>query len=323
MNILITGGAGYIGNYITEQLVKNHSVIIVDNLSTGHKNGIHESALFYKGDIRDEDFLDEVFKKNEIDVVIHMAALISAPESVIKPLEYYDINTYGTLTLLRTMKNNGVKKIVFSSTAAVYGNPTTKVIDENVLTMPINPYGKSKLYAERIIEDLAISDGIDYVIFRYFNVAGGRKVGYGLSDMSSLIPKVLESVNNDSTVFINGGDYDTKDGTCVRDYVHILDLAKAHILATESLFNGANCSGTYNLGNGKGYTIMEVINSTEHALNCKVNYEIVDRRDGDPVYSVASSKNANDIFNWKPDYPQLHDIITHMWDENNGVSNEQ
>ncbi len=316
MNVLITGGAGYIGSYITSKMIAENNVIIVDNLSTGHIDGVHPDAIFCKGDIRDEDFLESVFSEHDIDVVIHMAALISVAESIEKSLEYYEVNTEGTLKILKVMKKYNVDKIVFSSTAAVYGEPTVNIIEESCETLPINPYGKSKLYAEEMIQDFAIGDEFNFIIFRYFNVAGGSKPGYDLSYMSSLIPKTLCSVRDNGKLYINGNDYDTKDGTCVRDYIHILDLADAHILAAEALYKENDCSGVYNLGNGKGYTILEVVETTKKVLNTEVSYEFVERREGDPVYSVASSQKSNNVLNWKPNYPELDKIIKHMWESN-------
>ncbi len=318
MNILVTGGAGYIGSYIVEMLVDVNDVIIIDDLSTGHIDGINKNALFLKGDICDDDFVNSVFSNNNIDVVIHMAAKISVEESVINPDKYYNINTRGTQVILNAMRKYGVNKIVFSSTAAVYGNIDDEIIFEDTIADPINPYGDSKLQAENSIIESASAFGLDYVIFRYFNVAGGRKPGYDLSCMSSLIPKTLTSIINRTSLTINGDDYDTKDGTCVRDYIHILDLANAHVLAAYKLKDCNSCSGVYNLGNGNGYTVMDVINSVKNNISKNIKYEVVSRRPGDVVYSVASCKKATEMFEWYPNYPNLDDIIIHMWESNFG-----
>ncbi len=316
MNILITGGAGYIGNYIIELLVENNNVVVVDNLSTGHIDGVHKDAKLMVGDIRDEKFLDDVFSKNSFDVVIHMAALISVEESTREPLKYYDVNVAGTICLLKVMEKYGVNKIVFSSTAAVYADISEGLVYEDSKIKPSNTYGLTKYQGEQIIIDEAKSRDFKYTIFRYFNVAGGRKPGYNLNYMSSLIPKVICSVRDDEELFVFGDDYDTKDGTCVRDFIFIKDLAYAHVLGMNSLFEEEDKSGIYNLGTGNGYSVLEIIKAAGEALDKEISYTVSARRPGDTVFSVASAKRAKEILGWENKVNDVKKIIFDMWDNN-------
>ncbi len=319
MNILITGGAGYIGSYIADCFLKNKNdkVIILDDLSTGHVDGVHKEAKFYEGDIRDSKILDKVFSENKIDIVVHMAAKLNVEESTQKPLYYYDVNVAGTIRVLEAMVKYKVDKIVFSSTAAVYGDGGEEVIYEDAATAPNNPYGISKLQGEEIIIDVAKLHGIRYSIFRYFNVAGGKKPGYDLSYFSSLIPRVICQVRDGAHLEVFGDDYDTVDGTCVRDFIHVSDLAYAHVLGAKVLFESENISNIYNLGTGTGYSVLEIIKAVGRVTNKEVNYSIGARRAGDTVFSVSSNEKAADVLKWKIKVDDINDIISDMWLCNN------
>lgn len=317
MNVLISGGAGYIGKYIVDLLVDNNKVVIIDNLSTGHISAVNEKAIFYEGDILDKKLLRKIFEKENIDVVIHMAALLNVEESSIKPYEYYDVNFTGTLRLLEVMKEYNVNKIVFSSTAAVYnGQELVEKIDEEFPTLPINNYGRSKLFAEDLIQAGNEANGLNYVIFRYFNVAGGKKYGYELSDNKTLIPRVVSSLYLDKEMEVYGNDYPTNDGTCVRDFIFVEDLAQAHIIAAEKLYESEDVNGIYNLGSENGFSVQEVIDISSKVLNKQVQYNVSERRKGDSAYSVASSKKANEILGWSPKNNDLEFIIKDVYESN-------
>lgn len=318
MNILVTGGAGYIGRYICDLLVEdNQKVIIVDNLSTGDISGVNKSATFYQYDIRNKEQMEEVFSKHDVDVVIHMAALIKVEESGQIPYEYYDVNVTGTLVLLEAMKNHNCNNIVFSSTAAVYGDADlNSKIEEDYITNPINVYGKSKLYGENIIESGDIY-GLNHIIFRYFNVAGGKKMGYEIEKFSTLIPNIISATKNGYPVTVFGDDYPSQDGTCIRDFIHVVDLAKAHILAAHKLVeNGKELNGVYNLGSSKGFSVFDIVKASETAIGKKVDYKVGPRRNGDIFYSVASSKKANEKLGWQTEVNNVEDIIEDMWKQN-------
>ncbi|MGM9988394.1 MAG: UDP-glucose 4-epimerase GalE [Bacillaceae bacterium] len=315
MNILVTGGAGYIGSYAVNQLLKRgHHVSIVDNLSTGSTDALVEGIPFYEGDIRDSAFLKSVFSREQVDLVMHFAAKLIAPESVEKPLEYYSNNTVGMHVLLSTMKECGVNRIVFSSTAAVYGLLDKAPITEEDPTCPINPYGETKLASEKMIQWASNAYGLQYVIFRYFNVAGGRKPGYSPLYQTSLVPRVLcaaEGLVPKLSIF--GDDYDTEDGTCIRDFVHVEDLASAHVLAAEKMIAGTCENGIYHLGSGNGFSVLDVFEIAKKVTNVDIPYEIAPRRLGDPVKSVASSRKAQEQLGWTRNYETLEMIITDAW----------
>lgn len=318
MNILVTGGAGYIGSHAVKKLLdKEHRVIVIDNLTTGFIQAVDPRAVFYHVDIRDKGKLNAIFKKHNIDLVMHFAAKIIAPESLNKPLEYYDNNVFGSLVLLKVMQENHVNKIVFSSTAAVYGllDKGDDVIYETDPTSPINPYGYTKLVVENMIKDANRAYGLQYIIFRYFNVAGGRRLGNPLKE-TALIPRLLLTANGFYDKFyIFGNDYNTKDGTCIRDYVHVEDLVDAHILAAEKIFENKHENGIYNLGNGKGFTVLEIYKKALSVTGRAIPMEFRSRREGDPVISVASSKKAKHILGWKPVYKSIEQIILSAWVE--------
>ena len=314
MNVLVCGGAGYIGSHTVYELIeRGHSVVVVDSLIKGHKAAVHNDAKFYLGDIRDEDFMDQVFKENNIDAVIDFAAFSLVGESVNEPFKYYENNVYGTLKLLEAMERAGVKKIVFSSTAATYGEPENDIIVESDKTNPTNPYGETKLTVEKMLKWADNAYGIKFVALRYFNAAGAHisgKIGEDHSPETHLIPIILQTaLGQREKMFIFGDDYDTPDGTCVRDYIHVTDLADAHIKALEKLFK-TNESGIYNLGNGKGFSVKEVIEKAKKVTGKDFKVEIEARRNGDPSTLIASSEKAIKELGWKP---KFNKIIETAW----------
>jgi len=316
MAILVTGGAGYIGSHtVAELLDVSEEVVIVDNLSKGHKKAVL-GGKFYEGDIRDDDFLDKVFKENDIEAVIHFAAYSLVGESVQDPLKYYNNNVVSTLKLLTKMKDYGVKKLVFSSTAATYGEPENIPILETDSTFPTNPYGETKLSVEKALKWADKAYGIKYVSLRYFNAAGAHisgKIGEDHNPESHLIPIVLQAaLGKRSEVSIFGEDYDTPDGSCIRDYIHVTDLAQAHILALGKLRNSAE-SCIYNLGNGHGFSVKEVISIAREVTGVDIKAVTSERRPGDPAVLVASSEKIRKELNWQPKYGDLHKIIETAW----------
>lgn len=317
MNVLVCGGAGYIGSHTVYELIeRGHSVVVVDSLINGHKAAVHNEAKFYLGDIRDEEFMDRVFKENNIDAVIDFAAFSLVGESVNEPFKYYENNVYGTLKLLEAMERAGVKKIVFSSTAATYGEPENDIIVESDKTNPTNPYGETKLTVEKMLKWADNAYGIKFVALRYFNAAGAHisgKIGEDHSPETHLIPIILQTaLGQREKMFIFGDDYDTPDGTCVRDYIHVTDLADAHIKALEKLFK-TNESGIYNLGNGKGFSVKEVIEKAKKVTGKDFKVEIEARRNGDPSTLIASSEKAIKELGWKPKFNTLDKIIETAW----------
>ena len=317
MRLLVLGGAGYIGSHTAvELLASGHEVVIVDSLVTGYEAAVPEGASFYQGDIRDYDFLNDLFKKEAIDAVIHFAAFSLVGESVTDPLKYYENNLYGTKVLLKAMIDNGVNKIVFSSTAATYGEPENIPILEDDRTCPTNPYGETKLAMEKMMKWSANAYGLKYVSLRYFNACGAHKsakIGEAHNPESHLIPLVLQVPNGKrESVSIYGTDYDTPDGTCIRDYIHVTDLAKAHILAVEYLMKGGE-SNVFNLGNGVGYSVREVIETARRVTGHPIPAVEIPRRAGDPARLVASGEKAKEILGWKPEITELEDIIRSAW----------
>lgn len=314
MAVLVLGGAGYIGSVTVSALCGEFDVVVADNLSTGHRVAVDSRARFYEGDIGDARFLDEVFKKEKIDAVIHFAAFSLVGESVSNPLKYYKNNLCKTETLLEAMVYHGIDKIVFSSTAAVYGEPESVPIMENATTQPTNPYGETKLAMEKMFKWASAAYGLSYVSLRYFNACGaayGR--GEAHSPESHLIPIVLQvPLGQRAAVGIYGDDYPTRDGTCVRDYIHVEDLAEAHILALKYLLDGGK-SDVFNLGVGVGFTVNEVVEAARMVTNHGVPAEKAPRRPGDPAQLVASGKKAEEILGWKPKHDSLEDIIDSAW----------
>lgn len=317
MAILVLGGAGYIGSHTALELVKaGNEVVIADNLVTGYRKAIPEGAKFYKGDLRDSDFLDNLFHQEKIDAVIHFAAYSLVGESVTNPLKYYDNNLYGTKVLLEAMVKNNVGKIVFSSTAATYGEPENIPILETDRTCPTNPYGETKLAMEKMFKWTAEAHDLRYVSLRYFNACGADEsgtIGEAHNPESHLIPLILQVPNGKrETISIYGTDYDTPDGTCIRDYIHVTDLAQAHILAVQYLNNGGE-SDIFNLGNGVGYSVREVIETARKVTGHPIPATETSRRAGDPARLVASSEKAKKILGWKPVHDSLEEIIASAW----------
>lgn len=317
MTILVLGGAGDIGSHTVYELIDNgEDVVIIDNLLTGHEEAVHPKARFYKGDIRDKEFLDSVFKKEKIDAVIHFAASSLVGESMEKPLKYYDNNLCGTKILLDSMVEHGIDKIVFSSTAAVYGEPGRIPILETDKTEPTNTYGETKLSMEKMFKWIGKAHGLRYVSLRYFNACGAHvsgKIGEDHNPESHLIPLILQ-VPNGKREFISifGEDYQTKDGTCIRDYIHVTDLAQAHILAVKYLQNGGE-SDIFNLGNGIGFSVKEVIETARKVTQNAIPAKVTPRRAGDPAKLIASSDKAKKVLGWKPQHAELDEIISTAW----------
>lgn len=317
MAVLILGGAGYIGSHtVYEFLDRNLDVVVADNLQSGHIEALHPDARFYQGDIRDKDFLDNLFKKENIDSVIHFAANSLVGESMQDPLKYYDNNLYGTMVLLKSMVENNVKKIVFSSTAATYGEPENIPILETDNTNPTNTYGETKLSMEKMFKWVSLAHGVNFVSLRYFNACGAHKsgkIGEDHSPETHLIPIVLQVANKKrQSVNIFGNDYQTPDGTCIRDYIHVSDLASAHYLALEYLNKGGK-SDIFNLGNGVGFSVKEVIDASREVTGDKIPAIVSKRREGDPKTLIASSDKAINILGWQPKYTDLKEIIQTAW----------
>lgn len=317
MKILVLGGAGYIGSHTVYELIdKGHEVVIIDNLETGHKEAVHEKARFYQGDIRDRAFVDRVLDKEKINAVIHFAANSLVGESMVNPLKYYDNNLCGTKVLLESMIAHDVKKIVFSSTAATYGEPERIPILEEDKTEPTNTYGETKLSMEKMFKWTDMAHGLKYVSLRYFNACGAHKsglIGEAHKQETHLIPLILQvPLKQRQAITIFGEDYDTKDGTCIRDYIHVTDLAQAHILAVEYLVKG-NDSNIFNLGNGVGFTVKEVIDTARKVTEEEIKAVVSERRAGDPAKLIASSEKARTVLGWKPEHADLEEIIADAW----------
>lgn len=316
MNVLVCGGAGYIGSHMVAELIENgEQVVVLDNLQKGHKDSI-EDIKFYEGDLRDRKILDKVFTENTIDAVIDFAADSLVGESVGNPLKYFENNVGSTLSLLGAMKDYNVKYIVFSSTAATYGEPENVPILEGDRTFPTNPYGESKLTVEKVLKWCDNAYGIKYTALRYFNAAGAHisgNIGEDHRPESHLIPIIIQvALGTRDKIMIFGDDYATPDGTCVRDYVHVTDLASAHLLALKRLMKGEE-SRIYNLGNGKGFSVKEVIDVTRKVTGCTIKADVALRRAGDPAVLVASSDKAKKELGWTPKYDALETIIETAW----------
>lgn len=309
--ILITGAAGYIGSHCALNFIENNldDIVIFDNLSTGHIETVEQlqkvapKIKFIKGDLRNKNEIENLFKKFKIDFVIHFAALSQVGESVVNPVLYYSNNVIGTINLLNSMVENNVLKIVFSSTAATYGEPKYTPIDENHPQNPINPYGSSKLMIEKIMDDYDKAFNLKSIRLRYFNVIGAdekARIGEWHNPETHLVPNILKSAFKKGDEFkIFGDDYDTKDGTCIRDYVDVVDLANAHRLAYEYL-NKNNKTDVFNLGTQEGQSVKEIFNISQEVLNKKIDYKIVQKREGDPKILLANSSKAKEILKWQP-----------------------
>ena len=324
MKILVTGGAGYIGSHtVVELLNKGYDVVVVDNFVTSNPKSLEQikkitgkNFKYYNCDIDDSKSMQRVFSENDIGAVIHFAAYSLVGESVNNPLKYYENNIYGTKQLLSVMVANNVDKIIFSSTAAVYGEPKRIPIMEDDETCPTNPYGETKLAMEKMMKWCDKAYGLKYVALRYFNACGAHPsglIGENHKPETHLIPIILQVPNHKRQfVTIFGDDYNTKDGSCVRDYIHVCDLANAHVLALEYLLTGGK-SDVFNLGNGEGFTCKEVLNIAESVVGESINNQIGDRRMGDPAVLTASSEKARKILHWQPQMDDLHTIIATAW----------
>ncbi|MBU3142612.1 UDP-glucose 4-epimerase GalE [Clostridium sp. CF012] len=317
MAILVCGGAGYIGSHMVAELIeRGEEVVILDNLQKGHRQAVL-GGKFYEGDLRDDKILNLVFNENKIEAVIDFAADSLVGESVVEPLKYFENNIGSTINLLKAMRDHEVKHIVFSSTAATYGEPERVPILEGDKTLPTNPYGESKLAVEKILKWCDKAYGITYTALRYFNAAGAHisgKIGEDHSPESHLIPLILEvALGKREKIMIFGDDYPTGDGTCIRDYVHVTDLASAHLLALKRLMNGAE-STICNLGNGEGFSVKEVIEVARKVTGHEIKAEIAPRRGGDPAVLIASSDKAKVELGWKPKYNSLQTIIETAWE---------
>lgn len=318
MSVLVLGGAGYIGSHTVDRLVdQGQDIVVVDSLVTGHRAAINDKAKFYQGDLADQDFMRKVFTENpEIDAVIHFAAYSLVAESMKKPLKYFDNNTAGMIKLLEVMNEFDIKNIVFSSTAATYGIPEKMPIMESDPQDPINPYGESKLMMEKIMRWADEAYGTKFVALRYFNVAGAKpdgSIGEDHGPETHLIPIVLQVAQGKrDKLQIFGDDYNTPDGTNVRDYVHPFDLADAHILAVDYLRKG-NESNAFNLGSSTGFSNLEIVEAARKVTGKEIPAEIAPRRGGDPDSLIASSDKAREILGWKPQFDNIERIIETAW----------
>ena len=317
MAILVCGGAGYIGSHAVHALIeKGEQVVIVDNLQTGHRGALNPKAKFYEGDIRDASVLDKIFTENKVEAVIHFAANSLVGESMEKPLLYFNNNVYGMQVLLEAMVRHGVDKIVFSSTAAVYGEPKRVPIHEDDETCPTNTYGETKLTMEKMMKWVSRANGVRYVSLRYFNAAGALpdgSIGEDHATETHLIPLILQvPTGRRDHITVFGDDYPTPDGTCLRDYIHVVDLADAHVLALEYLRKGG-ASDIFNLGNGQGFSVKEMIAAAEKATRRSIKVEIGARRAGDPAQLIASSEKARSVLGWKPQFTDVEQVIGTAW----------
>ncbi len=316
MSILVCGGAGYIGSHINKQLHKEgYDTIVFDNLVYGHREAV-KWGTFIQGDLKNQEEIDAVFEQYDIDAVFHFAAYAYVGESVTEPEKYYDNNVTCTLNLLRSMRKHGCHKIIFSSTCATYGEPERVPITEDMPQNPINPYGMTKLMVERIFKDYHNAYGLQFVVLRYFNAAGADpngEIGESHNPETHIIPLVLDAASGrraDIKVF--GTDYDTPDGSCVRDYIHVTDLATAHLLALHHLEKGGE-SDFFNLGNERGTSVLEVIDSVKRVTGKEFVVTPVERRAGDPAKLVGSSEKAQRVLGWQPKYADIDTIVAHAW----------
>jgi len=315
MKFLVTGGAGYIGSHMVKYLQNhNHEVVVLDNFSTGHRWAIDQCEII-ELDLLEKFKLRKALQKRNFDVVIHFAAKSIASESSQYLEKYYKNNVVGTINLLDEMLRNDISNIVFSSSAAIFGNPESNKIKECAPKKPINPYGKSKLMIEQILEDMSNKKQINAICLRYFNAAGAHEdgdLGEAHEPETHLIPNILNSNLNNDKLTVFGNDYNTPDGTCIRDYIHVSDLVQAHMLGITMIKKNSGFF-EYNLGNGNGFSVIEVIKACEKILGETINFEFGQRREGDPDYLVADSKKAINELGWEPVFNNLNKIIASAW----------
>ncbi|MBI4856007.1 MAG: UDP-glucose 4-epimerase GalE [Acetobacterium woodii] len=317
MKILVCGGAGYIGSHVVRALVeRQYDVVVVDNFSTGHGGAVPENVTVIEGDIRDQILLKRVFEEHTIGCVMHFCANSLVGESMEQPIKYYHNNVYGTLCLLETMVEYNIKKFVFSSSAAVYGEPKILPITEETEKNPTNTYGETKLTVEKMLKWMDVAYGLKSMVFRYFNAAGAHstgEIGEDHDPETHLIPLILQTaLGLREKISIFGEDYNTPDGSCVRDYIHVLDIASAHILGMEKLMSGGD-SNIYNLGDGKGFSVKEVIEKTKELTGREFKVAMAERRPGDPATLIASSEKAKQELSWSPEHSDLDNIIKTAW----------
>ena len=315
MRLLVTGGAGYIGSICVEELLKKgHDVVVVDNLQEGHREAVLPGTVFYEGDFGRRAFLEEIFRTHQIDGVIHFAAETTIEFSMSDPGLYFHNNLVNSITLLDVMREFDCNRMIFSSTAATFGEPLYTPIDEKHPQMPINSYGESKLMFEKVLDWYHRAYGLEFNAFRYFNAAGAsERLGEAHRHESHLIPVIIQVIlGQRQKLQIFGNDYPTRDGTCVRDYIHVVDLAQAHIKALENLDRRPN--GKYNLGSGHGYSNLEVLRMVEKVSGRAIPYEMAPRRSGDPAMLVASSDLAKRELGWEPEFGDLETIVSDAWE---------
>lgn len=317
MRVLVTGGAGYIGSVVGEELLRNgHEVVVYDNLSRGHRDAVPDGASFIQADLLEAETLREALRARRIEAVVHMAADSLVGESTENPAKYYRNNLMASLTLLETMRECGVKRFVFSSTVSVYGEPKTVPITEDAPQLPVNPYGDTKLAFERSLHWYDRAYAMRYVSLRYFNAAGAtERLGERHDPETHLVPLVLQTAaGRRPEIVLFGDDYPTRDGTCVRDYIHVQDLARAHVLAMTSLGSGDAGSRVYNLGcGGEGTTVKEVIEAARRVTGCEIPTRVGPRRDGDPVQLIASSERIGAELGWQPERATIEEIVESAW----------
>lgn len=315
MAVLVTGGAGYIGSVAVEKLLeRGEVVVVVDNLSRGHRTAVQDGAIFVQTDVGDSELIAKVLREHKIEACLHFAAYAYVGESVAKPEMYYQNNVVQSLKLFDNLTAHGIRNIIFSSTCATYGEPIEMPINESHPQHPVNPYGMTKLMNERSLKKRSERNELRFVALRYFNAAGAsERHGEHHDPETHLIPLVLNAADDDGQpVYVFGDDYPTPDGTAVRDYIHVEDLADAHLLALDYLRNGGE-SDVFNLGTGSGCSVMGIIRSVERVTGKEVGYRIQDRREGDPSYLVADASKAKSVLGWKPNRSGIDDIIKSAW----------
>ena len=324
MSVLVVGGAGYIGSVMVEKLLNaDERVVVLDNLSRGHRSAVHSDAVFVQGDMADTSLVKSILLEHRCDVVMHFSALSLVGESVTKPLMYYENNVGRGMALVRAMLDAGVTRMIFSSTAAVYGTPAQIPIMETTPPNPINPYGRSKYQFEQFLADCAQSEDLCYAALRYFNAAGASDLfGEDHRPETHLVPLILQvAAGKRDRLAVYGKDYDTPDGTCIRDYIHILDLAEAHLLAMKKLRKSESASMVFNLGNNRGFSVLDIIRVAEKVTGKKIPFTVGERREGDPPVLVASSDRIRQELGWTPRFPEVEQIVESAWRWHNAHPN--